>query len=179
METTIASIAALAIAAIAAIADRRTGEIANWITLPPAAIAPFLYAFFLGSHYGLLSVASLFLCSFVPYGLFRQGAMGGGDVKLFAALGAVTGFDISAGIEIELAASIVALVIAFGALAWKGVLIRTLCNVVRLSFRRLSSSFPQPVTDLELLTPVRMGGPILIGTALVVLPYLSLHSVLG
>lgn len=179
METTIASVAALAIAAIAAIADRSTGEIANWITLPPVAISPFLYAFFLGSHHGLLSVASLFLCAFVPYGLFRQGAMGGGDVKLFAALGAVTGFDISAGIEIELAAFIVAMVITFGALAWKGTLLRTLCNAVRLSFRRLRSSSPPPVTDLELLTPIRMGGSILVGTALVVLPYLSLHSVLG
>jgi prepilin peptidase CpaA len=179
METTIASIAALAIATIAAIADRRTGEIANWITLPPAAISPFLYAFFLGSHHGLLSLASLFLCSFVPYGLFRQGSMGGGDVKLFAALGAVTGFDISAGIEIQLTAFIVAMVIAFGALAWKGVLIRTLCNVVRSSFRRLRSSSSPEVTDIELLTPIRMGGSILMGTVLVVLPYLSLHWVVG
>lgn len=179
METTIASIAALALAALAAIADRRTGEIANWITLPPAAISPLLYAFFFGSHHGLLSVASLFLCSFVPYGLFRQGVMGGGDVKLFAALGAVTGFDISAGIEIQLAAFIVAMVIAFGALAWRGTLLRTLCNAVRLSFRRLRSSSPPPFTDLELLTPIRMGGSILVGTALVVLPYLGLGLAVG
>ena len=177
--TTIASVAALAIAAIAAIADRRTGEIANWITIPPAAISPLLYAFFLGSHYGLLSASSLFLCSFVPYWLFRRGAMGGGDVKLFAALGAVTGFDLSTGIEIQLAAFVVALVVAFGVLAWRGVLLRTLCNAVASSWQRLFNS-PRPLaTDTELLTPIRMGGSILAGTALVVLPYLSLRSVLG
>lgn len=179
METTVASIAALAIAGLAALADWRTGEIANWITLPPAAISPLLYAFFLGAHHGLLSVASLFLCSFVPYGLFRQGAMGGGDVKLFSALGAVTGFDIRAGIEIQLTAFVIAMVIAFGVLAWKGVLIRTLCNVVRFSFRRLRSSSLLPKTDIELLTPIRMGGSILIGTALALLPYLSLQWVAG
>ena len=179
METTIAPIAALAIAALAAVADWRTGEVANWITLPPAAISPLLYAFFLGAHHGLLSAASLFLCSFVPYGLFRQGAMGGGDVKLFAALGAVTGFDIRAGIEIQLAAFVVAMVIAFGTLAWKGMLIRTLCNVVRFSFQRLRSSSLLRPTDLEPLTPIRMGGAILIGTTLVVLPYLSVQWVAG
>jgi prepilin peptidase CpaA len=177
METTIASIAALAIAALAAVADWRTTEIANWITLPPTAISPFLYAFFLGADYGLLSVASLFLCAFVPYGLFRQGAMGGGDVKLFAALGAVTGFDIRAGIEIQLAAFIVAMVVAFGVLAWKGVLIQTFWNVVRLSFRRLCSSSLRRQTDIEMLTPIRMGGAIFIGTALVALPYLNLRWV--
>ena len=175
METTIASIAALAIAALAAVADWRTAEIANWITLPPAAISPLLYAFFLGADYGLLSVASLFLCSFVPYGLFRQGVMGGGDVKLFAALGAATGFDIRAGIEIQLAAFIVAMGIAFGVLAWKGVLIQTLWNAVRLSFRRLCSSSLPRQTDIEALTPIRMGGAIFIGTALVALPYLNLQ----
>jgi prepilin peptidase CpaA len=177
METTIASIAALAIAILAAVADWRTGEIANWITLPPAAISPLMYAFFFGIDYGLLSVASLFLCSFVPYGLFRRGAMGGGDVKLFAALGAVTGFDIRAGIEIQLAAFVVAMVVAFGVLVWKGVLIQTLCNVVRISLRRLCFSPLLRQTDIEMLTPIRMGGAIFIGTALVALPYLNLRWV--
>ena len=174
METTIASVAAVAIAALAAVADWRTAQIANWITLPPAAISPLLYAFFFGAHHGLLSLASLFLCALVPYGMFRRGAMGGGDVKLFAALGAVTGFDIRVGIEIQLAAFIVAMVVAFGMLAWKGVLSQTLCNVARISLRRFHSSSLPRQTDIELLTPIRMGGAIFIGTVLVGLPYLNL-----
>lgn len=174
METMVASIAALALAGLAALSDWRTGEIANWITLPPVAIAPLLYGFFLGPHSGLLSVASLFLCSFVPYGLFRQGAMGGGDVKLFSALGAITGFDLKAGIEIQLAAFIFAMVIAFGALAWKGALTRTLCNLGRLSFRWLRSSTSLQEADIQQLTPIRMGASILMGTGVVVSPYLVL-----
>lgn len=173
METTVASIVALAIAGVAALADFRTAKIANWITLPPLASAPVFYAFFLGPNHGLSSIVSFLLCALVPYGMFRQGAMGGGDVKLFAALGAVTGFDIKAGVEIQLLAFVIALVVAFGALAWRGTLTTTLCNVARISLPRLRASRSAKETQAPRLTPIRMGGPIFVGTAIVVVPYLS------
>jgi len=144
---------ALGVAGLAAYDDWRTGEIANWITLPSVGAALVAYACFAGSPHALGSVASLLLCSTVPYALFRLGAMGGGDVKLFAALGAATGYDLRVGLEMQLAAFIVAA--AFVVCLW----------VVHL----LTSTH----SEFSALQEVRLGLPILIGTAWVVLPELA------
>ena len=171
MQNTIPTLAALILATVAAVADWRTGEISNWITLPPVAVSPVLYGVFVGSHYALLSAASLFLCAFLPYGLFRQGAMGGGDVKLFAALGAVTGFDLKAGIEIQLIAFAIGMALALGLLAWRGQLVGALASVLRTALIRLRLRARPSSTEPRLLTPIRMGGAILLGTIIVVLPH--------
>lgn len=178
MQTTIPTLAALILAAVAAVADWRTGEISNWITLPPVAVSPVLYGVFLGSHYALLSAASLFLCAFLPYGLFRQGAMGGGDVKLFAALGAVTGFDLKAGIEIQLIAFTIGMALAVGVLAWRGQLLATLASVFRSMLIRLGLRTRLSQSEPRLLTPIRMGGAILMGTIVVVLPRVGISWLL-
>ena len=171
MQTTVPTLAALILAAVAAVADWRTGEISNWITLPPVAISPVLYGFFAGSHYALLSAASLFLCAFLPYGLFRQGAMGGGDVKLFAALGAVTGFDLKAGLEIQLIAFAIGMALAVGVLVRRGQLVGTLASGFRSALVWLGLRAPVSRSEPRLLTPIRMGGAILMGTIIVVLPH--------
>jgi prepilin peptidase CpaA len=82
---------ALVVSLIAAWIDHRTGTIPNRLTIP---------VLFLGLGLGLaggtssgflLAVAGAFATALVPLILFRFGAMGGGDVKLFAALGALLG----------------------------------------------------------------------------------------
>ncbi len=126
----VAAALALGVAGVAAFWDWRRGEIPNWLTLPSILAAPIAYGLASGAEQALLSIAAALLSGLVPYLLFRRGAMGGGDVKLFCALGAITGFDLLAGIEIQLAAMAFALVAACAGLAWKGDLIRTLGNAI-------------------------------------------------
>ena len=93
---TIAAGLALFVAATAAFCDWRRGEIPNWLTLPAILLAPWSYGLAFGIEYALHSLAAGFLAGLVPYLLFRRGAIGGGDVKLFGALGAVMGFVVGA-----------------------------------------------------------------------------------
>src|SRR5512139_2838796 len=87
----------------AAWTDAKTGRIPNWLTLPllPVGLA---FGVLDGGLLGLGSAAlGCMLCFAIPYGLlhFSRGtAIGGGDVKLFAALGALLGPR--AGLEVEL-----------------------------------------------------------------------------
>jgi len=171
---TIAAGLALCIAAIAAFCDWRRGEIPNWLTLPVFLLAPSSYGLAFGIEHALHSLAAAFLSGLVPYLLFRRGAMGGGDVKLFGALGAVMGFDLLLGVEIQLAACLAALSVASAALAWRGSLTSTLKNalvvalgpVLPLRWRR------EPCSALA--TPIRMGAPIFAATGFFATPHLLL-----
>jgi prepilin peptidase CpaA len=90
-----ASIAAL----LAAVLDARTGRIPNPLTLGALALGLVL-AGLRGWPLGLIhGAAGVLACAFVPLLLFRRGAMGGGDVKLLAALGALLGID--GGLEVQ------------------------------------------------------------------------------
>ena len=163
---------ALGVATIAALCDWRRGQIPNWLTLPPIVLAPLLYGLGFGLEHALNSLASALLAGFVPYLLFRRAAMGGGDVKLFGALGAITGFDLLLGIEIELAAFAVAMLVSCGALAWRGVLLKTLCNAVAQPLSPLlPARWRQQPCD-ALFTPVRMGGAIFVAAGFFAAPYL-------
>ena len=170
---TIAMGLALGVASVAAWCDWRTGEIPNWLTLPPVVVAPVAYGVAFGIELALHSLTAALLSALVPYLLFRRGAMGGGDVKLFGALGAITGFDLLVGIEIELAAFVVAMVAACGALAWNGVLLRTLGNALAQALRSLLPSRLRQERCAALSARVRMGGAIFLATAACTGPYLA------
>lgn len=159
-----ALLSALAIATLAALADWRDGQIRNWITLPPLAAAPIAYGFLLGPSGALLCIVSAVACAFVPYGVFRNGGMGGGDVKLFAALGATTGFDIITGLEIQLVslgvAALVAVFVLFG--NW---------------LRRVSSRpMHGHTTAAARKVSIRLGAPVLLGTCFVSLRRLAIEA---
>jgi prepilin peptidase CpaA len=171
---TIAAGLALCIAATAAFCDWRRGEIPNWLTLPALLLAPCGYGLAFGLEYALHSLAAGVLGGLVPYFLFRRGAMGGGDVKLFGALGAVTGFDLLLGVEIQLAAFVAALVVASAALAWKGALIGTLRNALAVGFSPLLPQRWRREPCDQLAAPVRLGAPIFVATGFFVAPHLLL-----
>src|SRR5215471_451694 len=88
---------AVIVTGIAAWKDFRTGLIPNWLTAGTlfAAIA---FHFFEGLRSGgfqvglieaVLSIAGVVFCALGPFVMFVTGGMGGGDLKLFAALGAL------------------------------------------------------------------------------------------
>jgi prepilin peptidase CpaA len=165
---------ALGVATTAAFCDWRRGEIPNWLTLPPIMIAPLVYGLAFGVEYALHSLGATFLSALIPYLLFRRGAMGGGDVKLFGALGAITGFDLLAGIEIQLGALVVAMMFACGVLAWRGALLKTLGNALVLALNPLLPTRWRQEPCNALSTRIRMGGAILVATGIFATPDLVL-----
>lgn len=165
---------ALGVAAIGALCDLRNGQIPNWLTLPPIVSAPCAYGVVLGIEHAILSLVATCLSAVVPYLLFRRGGMGGGDVKLLAALGGIMGFDLLVGLEIQLAAFAIAMIFACGVLVWRGRLLRVLAssaaNVLR-PFRLAARDGEPPET---LTDPVKLGAPILLATGFFAAPHLAL-----
>jgi len=159
---------ALALAAAAAFFDWRTAEIPNWLTLPPLGLAPFVYGQAFGFEAVVRCFTAMLLSALVPYFLFRRAAMGGGDVKLLGALGAITSFDLLAGLEIQLSAFAIALVVAFAALAWRGRLASWVWTIVVRPMRMLVPWLGATAKSIDHRASIRMGGPILIATSIFV-----------
>jgi prepilin peptidase CpaA len=161
-------LAAVLVAATAAWTDFRTGEIPNRITLVPLALAPIVHAVIAFAAERSLKLAllaagsSLFgamLCLIVPIALYRAGAMGGGDTKLFAAIGAIGRVEF--GIYAETYAFLFGMLYAVALVIHQGKLASTLGNVVAI-FRGVGrSSSPAPATTE--MTQVRFGPAILAG----------------
>ena len=157
---------AVVVTAIGAFTDIRTGHIPNWLTLPPLVIAPLAYLIVYGVRDMGYSIAGILVCGLVPYLMFRRQAMAGGDVKLFAAVGAIIGFG--PGIEAQFISFIVASLYALGRLAWHGKLFRTLANSAYLGLNPvLPKKYRREVTP-ELMHRIRLGGAIFAGTAIAV-----------
>ncbi|HXK18479.1 MAG TPA: A24 family peptidase, partial [Polyangiaceae bacterium] len=125
-DITLQAVALLA-SATAAVTDLRSGRIPNWLTLPLVVVGLVVNAAARGSWGATESAMGLLLCAGVPWAVFRVSggrAIGGGDVKLFGALGALLGP--MSGLEIELGALLLLLVFALVQLAFAGQLLRTL-----------------------------------------------------
>jgi prepilin peptidase CpaA len=153
-----------AVASITAgVIDARSGRIPNWLTLPLAVGGLAIQAS--GGWRGLVqSLLGLILAGAVPW-LFHRltagRAIGGGDVKLFAGLGALMGPFL--GLEIELSAFVLLGVFALVRLAFAGDLLRVLGNVARLLANPfLPLRWRSPIGALA-LTEMRLGPAIALG----------------
>jgi len=120
-------VAALVVTAACAVTDWRTGRIPNDVT-GCAWVAGVLGAALLhrADPYGAAGGAVLgsVVCAIVPAVMWRAGGMGGGDVKLIAAVGAIVGP--SRGLEITFAAFAFAVAFVILRRAWHGDLFATL-----------------------------------------------------
>jgi len=156
----------LCVAGIAALTDLRTGHIPNWLTLPAIALALVAHLVTGGAMGGLFSVIGLVLCGFFPLVLFWRGAMGGGDVKLFAAIGAALGPALA--LEAQLLSFFVAALFALFMMAWRGTMFRTLANLVLTVLRPLLPERRQPELSDELTSTMRIGLAVFVGTAIAI-----------
>jgi len=154
LSGTAATVASL----VAAVTDRRTGLIPNWLTLPTTIVGIALNAAFGGLSGGCVSLVGLLAGAVVPMILFavsRGRAIGGGDVKLFAGLGALLGPSLS--IEIEFGAFVLIAVFAMFRITLRGVLSRVLLNSVTLLINPLlPRKYRRPI-DPQTLTEMRLG----------------------
>ena len=168
-------LAAVLVAALAAVFDWRTGEIPNWLTLGTLALGPVAHGVFglLGAGWaaageGLgLSILGAAVCGIVPLILYRGNAIGGGDVKLLVALGAV--LRPLVGMEAQLYSYIVAAAIAPIRMAWQGKLLRTLGNSLLLVRNLFVPKEKRREVPREMLTELRFGPPVFIATAVVII----------
>ena len=155
---------ALGVAFVAALLDARTGHIPNWLTLGSLVLAPLAKALIFASFAALgIALIGAALGALLPWLVYRAGGMGGGDVKLFAAVGAL----------LQPLASLHAVTYAFVAgAAWAIVLLvrqgrvrLVLGNAARLYTARLGAAAAPSSREM---TELRFGPAIFIGTLLAV-----------
>jgi prepilin peptidase CpaA len=146
----------LTMAAAAAITDARTGRIPNWLTLPVVALAPVVHGVTGGIEGFVLSLVGMILCGLPPLVVYRRGGMGGGDVKLFAALGATAGA--TRGLEVQTLAYCIAALVVIVACARR----RELGPLLRTTFRRRHGAGSPPS-----IRTLRLGVPILAAASLI------------
>jgi prepilin peptidase CpaA len=157
MPNLLPEIAVLLLTFVAAITDTRAGVIPNWLTLPVVAATPLLRFALSGADAFAASLGGIALCGAVPLALFHMGAMGGGDVKLFAAIGALVGAYV--GLEIQWFAYLLGLVGALIALAARGELWPTLKRSFQLLGALLDSRKRNLAVSEVARTSLRLGAP--------------------
>jgi prepilin peptidase CpaA len=165
-------VAATVVAAIAAFTDYRSGHIPNWITVPAFAVGVIGHAvdgwsrggWRLGLIEGVTALAGAVLCSIAPFLMWWKGGMGGGDLKLFAAIGALCQPMI--GIEAEMYGFVVAALVAPAQLAYRGRLFGVLKNSVALAINPLRSKDAKRAVPAEMMTWFRLGPAIFAGVLL-------------
>jgi len=159
-------VAVMALVAIAAFTDVRGGVIPNWLTLPPLVLAPIAHGLADGVRGVLASVLGMLVCALVPMLVFYRGGMHGGDVKLFAALGAVGGLHL--GLEAQFLSLVAAAIYALGQLAWNGKLMGSLASSFFLGLNPVLPKRMRRTIAPELMHRIRLGAAILLGASIAV-----------
>lgn len=161
------------VAGIAAWTDWRTGNIPNWLTFGTLALAPVGHVVASFHHHapaseafanGGYSILGAFVCGSMPMLLYRRGAIGGGDVKLFAAIGAL--LRTMVGIEAEFYCFMAAALIAPAHLAYEGKLFRTLKNSFLLVVNPFLPAEKKHLVEQETMSWFRLGPAIFLGMVL-------------
>lgn len=117
-------VALLCLTLLSAVTDVRRGLIPNWLTFPAIALGLAMGA--LAAGWGGLAgaLSSLAVCGAVPLALFAVGGMGGGDVKLFAAIGALVG--VREGLSVQMLAYLLTGLYGGALLAHRGTLLASI-----------------------------------------------------
>lgn len=146
------------LAAAAAFFDHRTGRIPDALTLGALGAALVVSAAAGGVRAGLASLLGALIVALVPLGLHAMGGIGGGDVKLLAALGALLGT--LRGLEVELVAFVLATALGIGGAFVAGALHSELADAAGWARRGRSGQRPA-----LLAREVRFAVPVLVALA--------------
>ena len=79
----------LSVLGVAVLTDVKTGKIKNWLTLPAIALGPVVCTLAAGGHGAVLSMQAIGLMALVGMVVFSFRILGGGDLKLLVAVGAL------------------------------------------------------------------------------------------
>ena len=164
---------AIAVAAFAALSDVRRGIVPNWLTYGVLVLAPFLHvARSVAAHTSMndaieeggLAFLGAAICAIVPALLFRQGAIGGGDLKMFAACGAL--LQPLQGVEAQMYAFFGAALFAPAILAYRGELLATLKNSAAIFMNFFLPKEKRRIVDNKGLSWLKLGPALLFGVML-------------
>lgn len=147
---------------IAGVTDVRSQRIPNWLTFPALILAPIVYLWLFHLDGLVGSLLGIIGCGLIPYVVFQKEGMAGGDVKLFAAIGAVAGFSV--GIEAEFYAVVFAGVFALAKLARQHKLLRTFGSTFYLALNPILPRSWRRRVSRDSMTWARLGAPIFVGT---------------
>lgn len=169
-------VAAVLVAGLAAFSDWRSGMIPDKLTLPALFGAPVAYLVRgVVTHAGTdaavteagWSLGGALVCALIPLFLYRQSAIGFGDVKLFAALGAL--LQPMIGLEAQTYGFVAAALLAPARLAYEGKLLGTLKNTLALLVNPFMPKAKRRTIDQEMMSWFRLGPAIFVGTVLAAL----------
>lgn len=165
---------ALFVSVFAAATDLCNGRIPNKLTFPAMLIGLGLHGIVHGIAGLIASLLGLVICAGVPGILYKatKGAgIGGGDIKLFAALGAILGP--SSGLEVEFSAFLLVGIYALFRLAYQGRLWGTLVTTLRVVAGVLVPSLRARADNNLVMTEMCMGPAIAVAVVTVLsLPHL-------
>jgi prepilin peptidase CpaA len=171
---TVFLVAAVLVAGIAAWTDFRTGHIPNAITFGAFGVAPFAHVLSVLVQHGTKTDALIagsyaivggLVCLVLPALLYRLNAIGGGDLKLFVALGAL--LQPLIGGEAEMWSFLAAGVLAPFMLAYQGKLFQTVKNAAMLAVNPFLAKEKRREVSPEQMSWFRMGPAIFLATLLV------------
>jgi prepilin peptidase CpaA len=168
-------IAAIVVSAIGAWFDVKRSYIPNWITVGGIAAGLIGHSVLGLAHGGVqeglrglvFSVLGAFAASIIPLFLYRAKAIGGGDVKLLAAIGAICRPLI--GIEAVFYAFVVAALYAPARLVYEGKLFKTIGNAFFILLNPVLSKARRKEISPEMMTELRFGPSVFIGALLAAL----------
>lgn len=168
-------IIAIVVAGVGAVIDWRRGAIPNWLTVPVIALAPLVHvarfavakeSMETALYEGAFSLGGAAIAAIVPLLLFRQSAIGGGDVKLLIALGAL--FQPVLGVESQMYGFFAGAILAPARLAYEGKLVSTVKNAFTIGANLFLPKSRQREIDAAALSWFRLGPAILLGVLLTV-----------
>jgi prepilin peptidase CpaA len=169
MRSIVPLASAVVITAIAAVMDLRTGRIPNWLSLGSVPFSMLWHISWGASRAGVrgalggaaISAGGFLVCAIVPIVLYRCAGMGGGDVKLFASLGALCGSVL--GLQMQWFANLALALFLFARLAYEGRLIRTFVESISALVQQLRPRRLRPPPPAVLRRTVRLGPAIFVG----------------
>jgi prepilin peptidase CpaA len=163
----VAAAGALALSLSAAVWDYRTGRIPNGLTHTALLAVPAASLVYHAARGGLSeglaacggALLGALVCGAFPLYLFARRGLGGGDVKLFAGIGALLGWR--AGLDAECLAFLGAALFVLARFAWRG----KLGAVAGAMLGRIVPALRRrPELDAELRSTLRLGPAIFAGT---------------
>jgi prepilin peptidase CpaA len=155
-------VCALLLLVLCAYWDVRYRRIPNWATLPGTALGLGINGLFFGWQGMKTSGLGLLVGFGALLVLFILGWMGGGDVKLMAAVGALKGFPFIVGALFY--SMLVAVVIGVAMLIWNRKVLRTAKNMFFVMGSRVTKLIPKQDIDKEQTQKLPFGLAIVLGT---------------